>query len=206
MSLHDHHLPTGTPTMNWVPALSPGDAYVAAAAVAYTFHCIRLEKYAKSTSAVKLAATKASVETILSASAAASLILISRAESTTVVHSDTTDSFLSPIVEAGREIVEYTQSLSIGIMDGSMSFPLLLPVILAIFWTGWITCAYTIYAQSYGQSRVRPVTANLIYTIQPVCTAIFAWLLLGETLQPAGYAGGGLIAAAVLIVATEDDG
>ena len=63
-----------------------------------------------------------------------------------------------------------------------------------------VTVAYTIYAQSYGQSRVRPATANLIYTTQPICTAIFAWFLLGESLGPAGYIGGSLIGFAVLLV------
>jgi drug/metabolite transporter (DMT)-like permease len=63
-----------------------------------------------------------------------------------------------------------------------------------------VTIAYTIYAQSYGQRRVRPATANLIYTAQPICTAAVAWLVLGEAMGPAGYAGGALVGAAVLLV------
>ena len=39
-------------------------SYIVAAAVAYMFHCIRLEGYAKSTSAIKLAASKATTETM----------------------------------------------------------------------------------------------------------------------------------------------
>lgn len=89
---------------------------------------------------------------------------------------------------------------------------------------GWVTCAYTIYAQSFGQARVRygtlsqdyfsmpttcltyffysPTNANLIYTFQPIFTALIAFLLLGETMGPAGVAGGSIIAGSVFVVAT----
>jgi drug/metabolite transporter (DMT)-like permease len=42
----------------------------------------------------------------------------------------------------------------------------------------------------------------LIYTFQPIFTALFAWLLLGETMGPAGVVGGSIIAASVYIVAS----
>lgn len=61
-----------------------------------------------------------------------------------------------------------------------------------------------IYAQSFGQRYIKPETANLIYTIQPLYTALFAWLLLGETLGPLGYGGGMVVLLAVLLVATEE--
>ena len=83
--------------------------------------------------------------------------------------------------------------------SGDITFATTWPILAAILWTGLVTVAYTIYAQSYGQRRVKPATANLIYTFQPVCTALFAWTLLGETLGPAGYIGGGLIGSAVLL-------
>jgi drug/metabolite transporter (DMT)-like permease len=114
-------------------------------------------------------------------------------------------------VESGREIIAFIQSFQDhGVLpqdnNGDPSILSLMPAAAAILWTGWVTVAYTIYAQSYGQSRVRPVTANLIYTIQPVCTATFAWLLLGETLCAAGYLGGALIGSAVLLVTTQKTG
>jgi drug/metabolite transporter (DMT)-like permease len=65
--------------------------------------------------------------------------------------------------------------------------------------------AYTIYAQSFGQRYIPAATANLIYTTQPLYTAFFAWLLLGETLGPLGYAGGVIILLAVLLVSTDSD-
>jgi drug/metabolite transporter (DMT)-like permease len=46
----------------------------------------------------------------------------------------------------------------------------------------------------------------LIYTCQPIFTALFAFWLLGETLNPAGYVGGALIGSAVLLVIKNEDG
>jgi drug/metabolite transporter (DMT)-like permease len=65
---------------------------------------------------------------------------------------------------------------------------------------------YSIYAQSFGQRRVDPTDANLIYTIQPIFTALFAYFLLGETLGPAGFVGGSLIGVAVYLIAASEQG
>jgi drug/metabolite transporter (DMT)-like permease len=51
-------------------------------------------------------------------------------------------------------------------------------------------------------SFLSPTNANLIYTFQPIFTALFAFLLLGETMGPAGFVGGGVIASAVFLVAS----
>ena len=51
-----------------------------------------------------------------------------------------------------------------------------------------------------------PTKANLIYTFQPIFTALFAYLLLGETMGPTGFLGGGIIAMAVYIVASTSFG
>ena len=71
---------------------------------------------------------------------------------------------------------------------------------LATLWTGAVSVAYTIYAQSFGQSKVPAVTANLIYSSQPIFTAVVAYFLLGERLGSNGYVGGMLIGASVLLV------
>jgi drug/metabolite transporter (DMT)-like permease len=179
---------------------SSGDALIVAAAVAYTFHCLRLEGYAKQTSAVKLAASKACVETFLSALTVAGLVLYS--QNTAAIDSSTAgqgndDSLQAFLKTSGQDVISF-----VGSFDDYLSMPssVWIPAVGAVLWTGWVTVAYTIYAQSYGQRRVQPVTANLIYTFQPVCTAIIAWLLLGESLGPAGYVGGALIGSAALIV------
>ena len=182
---------------------STGDTYIVAAAVAYTFHCIRLEKYAKSTSAVKLAASKASTETALSLLSVAGVVLYYYSSHSAPSGGDQEAAGTNFALDMGREIVSYGESLSRGLSSGSIRASVLAPALASVLWTGLVTCAYTIYAQSYGQGRVRPVTANLIYTVQPICTAILAWLVLGESLGPAGYVGGALIGSAVLLVIGE---
>ena len=193
--------------------LSSGDYFIIAAALAYTFHCIRLEGYAKATSAVQLAAAKASTETILSAITIVALIWLGQSSTGNVqagMQSYSGRAMQSIQYfgrESGEEIIHFFDTVTKLASDGtsSVSVDLLIPALAAILWTGWITCAYTIYAQSFGQSRVRPVIANLIYTVQPICTAIFAWVLLGESLGPAGYLGGAIVGFAVLLVATEKE-
>lgn len=180
-------------------SLTQGDFLIMLAAFAYTFHCIRLGRYAKETSAIKLAACKATTETALSL--ALVLGLVAYAGSAV----DPSGGILSHAAEEGEDISNFVTSMSEAISSGSVSQSMLRPAIGAVLWTGWVTCAYTIYAQSFGQSRVNPTDANLIYTVQPIFTAIFAWVLLGETLGPAGYLGGALIGSAVYLVAISEE-
>jgi drug/metabolite transporter (DMT)-like permease len=182
--------------------LSSGDAFIVAAALAYTFHCLRLEGYAKKTSAVKLAASKACVETFLSALTVAGLVLYSQNTATDSSGQGNNDGLEAFLKNSGQDITSFLGSFDDYL---SMPSPVWIPAVGAVLWTGWVTVAYTIYAQSYGQRRVNPVTANLIYTFQPVCTAIIAWALLGESLGPAGYVGGALIGSAALIVVAPEE-
>lgn len=72
--------------------------------------------------------------------------------------------------------------------------------VAAIIWTGMITSAYTIYAQSFGQRRINPVDSNLIYTTQPLFSSLFAYGLLGEKLGFSGWLGAALIGVALGLV------
>ena len=110
------------------------------------------------------------------------------------------------VAEMGTEVHSFFATMAEAASSGSLSYHSILPAAGAVLWTGWVTCAYTIYAQSYSQRRVGPTSANLIYTAQPIFSAIFAWALLGETLGPAGYGGGTLIAAALALIATSEGG
>jgi drug/metabolite transporter (DMT)-like permease len=176
--------------------LSQGDLLIILAAFSYTFHCLRLEGFAKQTTAIQLGAAKATTETGLSLALVLGLMAVG-SNASEIDH----DGLLVFAAESGREISQYLSTFA----DTLSSAPptSLYPAVGAIIWTGLITCGYTITAQSYGQSRVDPITANLIYTIQPIFTAVFAWALLGETLGPAGYIGGGLIGCAVYLVAAD---
>ena len=173
---------------NILTRFSQGDAFIVAAAFSYTFHCIRLEKFAQKTPAVQLAACKAITET------AWTLLVLS-----TVFGLAHSGGGVISAKETSQEIASFFQSNERIFSDPSFS-----SAVLAILWTGLVTVAYTIYAQSYGQARVSPTDSNLIYTIQPICTAFFAWVLLGETLGPAGFLGGCIIGMAVYLVATDE--
>jgi drug/metabolite transporter (DMT)-like permease len=178
---------------------SQGDIFIVLGALSYTFHCIRLEGYAKTTSAVKLAAAKASTETLWSALTVTTCVVAALASSMD-------GSVLDVARSSGESIISYWEHSQNELQDTSANVDQWLTLAAAVTWTGLVTVAYTIYAQSFGQSRVKPATANLIYTIQPLFTALFAWAILGETLGPAGYAGGALIGSSVLLVIQDDDG
>lgn len=166
-------------------SLSQGDLLIVAAAVLYSLHVVRLGQYATQTTALKLAASKATTEAFLSVVVVSCLFFLGNS----------------------GDVPNFFTALSSGLDSGSVTLTTLTPAICAVFWTGFVTCAYTIFAQSYGQARVGPTEANLLYTIQPLFTAVFGYLLLGETLGPAGVVGAVLIASAVYTVSSnqEDD-
>mmetsp|Transcript_10546 Transcript_10546/g.29656 ORF Transcript_10546/g.29656 Transcript_10546/m.29656 type:complete len:350 (+) Transcript_10546:22-1071(+) len=175
-----------------------GDVLIILAAVAYTMHVVRLGKYAQSTTPLRLAASKASVEAVLSITLISLLVM---------VNGDAlgdTSSIPEFLAKTSGEVTTYLATFGDSLATADTST--LLPALGACLWTGWVTCAYTIYAQSFGQRRVSPTDANLIYTTQPIFSSLFAFALLGETLGKAGIAGGSLIALALwLITASSSD-
>jgi drug/metabolite transporter (DMT)-like permease len=185
-------------------SFSQGDAYIILAALFYTFHCLRLEAYAKKTPALKLAVAKASTETLWCGLAiVASLVAATVATDDSLLHS-------TPLWDvartSGKNILEYTNVFWDSVQDPTISFDQWFKLGAATTWIGLVTVGYTISAQSFGQARVPAATANLIYTIQPIFTAVVAFLVLGEMLGSAGYAGGLLIGSAVFLVIQNDDG
>ena len=155
-------------------SLQSGDGLILAAAFLYSLHVVRLGTYARQTMPLQLAAAKATTETVLSVVAVITLGL------------------------GGGDA-------AIGQFLHEVSMASIPPAAIgAILWTGLVTCAYTIFAQSYGQARVSPTEANLIYSTQPLYTALFGYILLGETLGPTGVVGAALIASAVLYTALFD--
>mmetsp|Transcript_27971 Transcript_27971/g.60934 ORF Transcript_27971/g.60934 Transcript_27971/m.60934 type:complete len:495 (-) Transcript_27971:15-1499(-) len=177
--------------------LSGGDLLIIMAAVAYTMHVVRLGKYAQSSTPLRLAAAKASSEAVMSLVLIIGLVSVNNG-----VFGNNAPGFLE---KTGHEVATYLSAFGESFSAADTST--LLPALGACLWTGWVTCAYTIYAQSFGQRRVSPTDANLIYTTQPLFSSLFAFALLGETLGAPGIVGGSLIAAALwLITTSEDDG
>lgn len=172
-----------------------GDLLIVLAAFVYTLHVVRLGKYAKETTPLKLAACKATTEACLSVGLVSLLLFLGD------MTGGDASGLLGYAQHAGREISTFFTTISQGLASGTVPTSALLPAIGATLWTGLVTCAYTIYAQSFGQRRVSPTEANLVYTVQPIFTALFAWGLLGETLGPAGFVGAAFIGSAVYTVA-----
>lgn len=177
-----------------------GDILILSAAVLYTMHVVRLGGYAQQTTPMKLAASKATVETILSSTLVFGLM--SFAAGSTAA----TGGLPAFLQATGIEISTFFSTITKSFAAGTVPQSAIISAVGATLWTGLVTCAYTIFAQSYGQKRVGPSDANLIYSFQPICTALFAFVLLGETMGPAGVVGGGFIAAAVYLVTMMDDG
>ena len=181
-------------------SFSTGDIYIILAALFYTFHCLRLDAYAKQTNAIQLALAKASTEMSL-----CGVVILASLLAANVVPHTPGDSSLWNLAEAsGKNILAYKDALWNDFEDPNILTDQWGLLAAATAWIGLVTVAYTIAAQSYGQARVPPATANLIYTIQPLFTAIIAFLVLAETIGPAGYAGGLLIGSAVVLEAKND--
>lgn len=70
---------------------------------------------------------------------------------------------------------------------------------LAILYLALVATAAVAVLQTYAQRVVPAHTAALIFVLEPVFAAIFAYGLLGETLSPLGWLGAALILAAMLL-------
>ena len=141
---------------------SGGDVLIILAAVAYTMHVVRLGKYAQSTTPLRLAASKASVEAVLS------ITLISLLVMTNGGALGDTSSIPEFLAKTSGEVTTYLTTFGDSLATAETST--LLPALGACLWTGWVTCAYTIYAQSFGQRRVSPTDANLVRETLSDCT------------------------------------
>jgi drug/metabolite transporter (DMT)-like permease len=72
-------------------------------------------------------------------------------------------------------------------------------------WLAGISVVSTVAAVSLffaGLKRVGPTTASILSTVEPVVTVILAFLVFGELLGALQLVGGGLVIAAVLVLAS----
>lgn len=192
-----------------MPSLTTGDCLILGAAFVYSLHVVRLGRWANETEPLQLVACKATTELILSLILIAYLVRSATDASSTLgvdegVAAVTTSGLLSDFSrQSGQEIATFFKTLGERIQSQSLSAGAIQKAIGATLWTGLVSTAYTTYAQSYGQRRVKPADANLIYSLQPIFTALFAYVLLGETMGPFGFCGGALIGGAVYLAASQ---
>ncbi|MDE1888053.1 MAG: DMT family transporter, partial [Gammaproteobacteria bacterium] len=73
------------------------------------------------------------------------------------------------------------------------------PVWPSLVYLGVVASAGMLFLQAVGQRHVAPDKAAVIFTMEPVFAALFAWLWLHETLGVRGLFGGALVVAAVIL-------
>ena len=171
---------TSTSPTSLPPSTLQGDTLILISSLLYSLHVIRLSDISPSTPPLTLSTSKASYEFLYG------LLLI------------LTSLFLSPPLPLPPDFqfTNFFQTSLPTLLATPSSLP---PVLLATLWTGLVTCAYTIFAQSYGQASVKPSDANLIYTTQPVWSAAFAGVLLGERLEGLGWVGAAVVGGSLAI-------
>ena len=148
-----------------------GDGLVAASALLYTTHVIRLGEYAGSIQPLPLARAKAGAQlcygflTILTLSASGS-------------------------IDGGA----FGWAGAISPLEAQT-------LLLVMLWNGLIPSAFTTWAQTYGQAAVSPSAANVLYSFQPVWNAGIATTILHEQITPSEIAGGAFIVLAAILAA-----
>ena len=139
--------------------MSKGDFLIILAAFAYTMHVVRLGNYAPRTTPLKLAASKATTEAFLSVLLVLGLLSVRSINS------------VRPnfVTQMGDEIMEYFKAISTSLIEGitvSNGEGKSLEIsIAAILWTGWVTCAYTIYGENFSCCTCY---TSLTFTIQTI--------------------------------------
>lgn len=93
------------------------------------------------------------------------------------------------VVSLGAFIVSIFRSgfILVGIQAGGV-----------IIYTGLMATALAYLIQSYAQQFTSPIHAGLIFTMEPVFAAFFAFIILGETLNRGVILGGALIIAGMI--------
>jgi drug/metabolite transporter (DMT)-like permease len=162
-----------------LPYPGKGDCLILGSAVIYSVHVIRLSALAPRLEPLRLAPRKAASELALATVAISTLLL------------------LLPNLPLSRQLFAFFAELQR--LDGHA----LALLAGAAAWMGAVTTGYTIWAQTFGQGGgISAPVASIVYSSQPLWSALFAYLLLGESLAPQEAAGGTLVVAALLLGAT----
>ena len=179
------------------------------AALLYSLNVIRISDYAGQTDPLRLTAVKATVEALLSWSIVAVSVGLASGGDDSFVSSlepRPDGSWIEWSQTTGQGILDFGRALSTRAAEGTLSWEFGAKLGGAVTWAGLMCTALVVALQSHGQRWVQPSDANLLYSLQPLCTAWFASWLLGEQLDTKGLVGGGIILAAVLLVASKHVG
>ena len=72
-------------------------------------------------------------------------------------------------------------------------------LLLAILWMGLVASVVTTLVQTWAQARMPAVHAAVIFALEPVFTAVFAAVTLGERLSAREAWGGGLVLLGIVV-------
>lgn len=97
--------------------------------------------------------------------------------------------------------------LGLGFVEGSGTFlaaearPLVFgrTVVLSILWMALVATVATFLAQTWAQARMPATHAAIMFALEPVFTALFAALFLGERLSRRDWAGAGLVLVGIVV-------
>lgn len=118
-------------------ALDKGDEFILAAAVMYSMHVIRLGKWAPLVPSIRLAASKSTVETILSVV----LVFLCVAAANTLGSSAQEGLVLGFFQESGKELISFFETVSQKVAMGTLSQDSVVKAIGATLWAGWVGTA-----------------------------------------------------------------
>jgi drug/metabolite transporter (DMT)-like permease len=120
--------------------------------------------------------------------------------------------FAFHILYVGRYVTDadYRQLVAIQIAGSALLCTIILPIVetpflvwdpalgVYIFILGVMATAVAYYVQNWAQRFTTPNRTALIFSIEPFFAAIFAYLLLGQTLGPREWVGGTLVIAGII--------
>ena len=179
--------------------LLSGDSLIIGAAFLYALQILRISKWSAEYSPLQIMTGKTMSESFFSILFVASTTWFAKSGMDT----SSSNGALQYLQNSGQQTIDFIQSITQGFSEGTISSETVEHFTGACLWTGLVTTCYLVFAQSFGQQHVKASEANLIYSLQPLFTAIFAYYMLGETLQPMGYIGGALIGGGVYLVASK---
>ncbi len=77
--------------------------------------------------------------------------------------------------------------------------PLTLGFAAAILWMALVATVVTFIAQTWAQARMTAVHAAILFALEPVWTACFSWIVLGERMSGRETWGAALILAGIVV-------
>jgi drug/metabolite transporter (DMT)-like permease len=72
-------------------------------------------------------------------------------------------------------------------------------LVLAVLWMAILATVVTFLLQTWAQARMSATHAAILFALEPVFTAVFAAIALGERMAPRDYAGAGLVLLGIVV-------